>query len=228
MLKPLIGVAILLATAAYAQPPQTLQKPVATDTVACTDENMPASKSDVVVSPSGLRARVSLQAKAAPGKNDDNQRCVTIWTAAVSRRGTGWRRVFEDQRNDDYEYSFEINGWSGDGKLLLMSMVGAAGDWDETTPVIYDADKNKSYEIELAPLFKAMTPKDCYPYFRPLGFNALHHVLLNAGDLETDRAPGEKPCFPNSLWELDYVQKRVKRVPEKASPEKFGTVAGEK
>jgi hypothetical protein len=146
----------------------------------------------------------------------------------VGKRGAPLRRVFQDQRDDDYEYSFEINGWSQDGKLLLLSMIAMAGDWDETTPVIYDVEKNKSYEVPLAPLFEQMTPKQCYPYFRALGFDPAHHVLLDAGDLNTDRGPGEKPCFPNSRWELDYVLKRVKRISAESVPQKFGTVAGEK
>jgi hypothetical protein len=183
----------------------------------------------VVVSPAGFEARASLQAKAAAGKSDDNQRCVTIWTVMVSRRGAPWRRVFHDQRDDDYEFSFEINGWSEDGKLLLLSMIAMAGDWDETTPVVYDAEKNKSYEIPLTPLFDHVTPKHCVLYFRPLGFSASHQVLLDVGPLNSDDLPpGQKPCFAESQWALDYVQKRVKRVATDSEPQKFGSVAGEK
>jgi hypothetical protein len=229
MLKRLTGFVILLAVPAYAQQAQVLQKPASTDTVQCSDENLPASKSAVVLSPSGFEARLSLQAKAAPAKNDDNQRCVTTWSLMVGRKGAPLRRVFQDERNDDFEYSFEIDGWSEDGKLLLTSMIAVAGNWDETTPVIYDIERNKSYEIALTPLFDNVTPKNCTLYFRPLGFSATHQVLLDVGALDSDDlAPGEKPCFTESQWALDYLQRRVKRVPTDLVAQKFGTVVGGK
>ncbi|HTC94548.1 MAG TPA: hypothetical protein VK699_14000 [Terriglobales bacterium] len=230
MIRLLITLAILLAIPVYAQHPKTLQKPVSTDTVECGDEDMPASNSAVVLSPSGLQAKLRLQAKTVKAKSKDDWRCATTWTLLVNRRGTPLRTVFQEQRDDEWgnESSFEIDGWSEDGRFLLLSTATMAGDWDETTPVIYDAEKNKSYAIKLAPLFEALTPKDCLLYFRPLGFNASSQVLLDVGDLNYDRAPGEKACFPESRWELDYIQKRVKRVSGRSVPQKFGKVASEK
>src|SRR5579859_6137787 len=230
MVGLLIALAILLAMPAYAQHPRTLQKPVSTDIVECGDEDTPASKSALVVSPSGLQARLRLQAKAIKAKNKEDRRCATTWTLMAGSRGAPLRIVFQEQRDDEWgnESSFEIEGWSEDSRFLLLSTATMAGDWDETTPVIYDAEKNKSYEIKLAPLFEAMTPKDCLLYFRPLGFNASNQVLLDVGDLNYNRAPGEKACFPESRWELDYIQKRVKRVSTRSVPQKFGIVAREK
>ena len=53
------------------------------------------------------------------------------------------------------ENSFEINAWSNDGKMVLASQIEAQGDWDETTPVIFDFSTNQHWRVELYPLFKS-------------------------------------------------------------------------
>jgi hypothetical protein len=91
-----------------------------------------------------------------------------------------------------------MNGWSKDGSLLLMSQIEAAGDWDQTTPVIYDIKNHEARLIVLSPLFEEFTPGNCPIFFRSLGFTRSGKVLLNVGSLnESELEPGEKSCFQN-------------------------------
>jgi hypothetical protein len=204
-----------------------LREPVSTGNVQC-DQNWLSSRSAELISPAGVRASVELRGKTLAGKTTEDNRCETTWILHLTDQGPP--QVFVvDTRDDEwyYEHIFEMNAWSKDGTLLLMSQIEAAGDWDQTTPVIYNIQDHRMWLIELAPLFDNFTPKDCSLYFRPLGFTSSGKVLLNVGSLnESDLEPGEKPCFQNSRWELAYTQKRVSKVSSAASFERFGTVAG--
>jgi hypothetical protein len=204
-----------------------LREPVSTGNVQC-DQNWLSTRSADLISPAGVRASVELRGKTLVGKTADDNRCETTWILHLAGQGIP-QSIAMDTRDDEfyYEHIFEMNGWSKDGRLLLMSQIVAAGDWDQTTPVVYDTQNHKMWLVELAPLFEKFTNKDCPVYFRPMGFTGSSRVLLSVGSFdESDLAPGEKPCFQNSRWELDYAQKSVTMVPSAATFERFGTVSG--
>jgi hypothetical protein len=206
-----------------------LLEAVSTGNVQC-DQNWNVSQSALVVSPSGIRVRVELRGKTILGKTQDDNRCVTTWTVHVTRKDTS-EAIVADTRDDDWydEHFFEINGWSRDGRFLLMSIITDAGDWDETIPLVYDVKDKKIWQSELGPLFGRFVPESCLLYFRPLGFTLANRVLVDVGPLDADDlAPGEKPCFQTSRWQLDYIQKKVTRVPAKTTAEAFGTVQAKK
>lgn len=121
----------------------------------------------------------------------------------------------EDNPEDDewaQENSFEINGWSKNGRLLLASQVEAQGDWDETTPVVFDFSTGRFWRVELNPLFKRMIPTGCYVVYRAIGFIADGAVLIAPFSADNDGEPGTKPCFPVSRWRLDFRKSTITRV----------------
>ena len=204
-----------------------LREPVSTGNVQC-DQNWLSTRSADLISPAGVRASVELRGATLFGKTADDNRCETTWILHISGQGSP-HDITVDTRDDEwyYEHIFEMNGWSKDGTLLLMSQIEAAGDWDQTTPVIYNIQDHRMWLIELAPLFDNFTPKDCSLYFRPMGFTKSGKIMLDVGSLdESDSEPGEKPCFQNSLWALDYTAKSVTKVLKTAAFESFGTVSG--
>jgi hypothetical protein len=206
-----------------------LREPVSTGNVRC-DENWLSTRSADLISPSGVTASVELRGKMLVGKTTDDNRCKTTWILHLVGKGTS-QTIIIDTRDDElyYEHIFEMDGWSKNGSLLLMSQIQTAGDWDETTPVVYDIQNQRMWRTELAPLFDKFTPKDCPVYFRTMGFASSGKIMLDVGSLDqSDPSPGEKPCFQNSLWELDYTQKRVTRVSESAAFESFGTLSGKR
>lgn len=207
--------------------PHALREPVSTGNVQC-DQNWLSSQSAELISPAGIRASVELRGKTLAGRTIDDNRCETTWILHLMDDGSPQTFVV-DMRDDDWysEEIFEMNGWSKDGKLLLMSQIVAAGDWDETTPIVYDVKDRLTRIVVLSPLFDEFVPENCSIFFRPLGFTSSGKVLLNVGSLnESDLEPGEKSCFENSRWELDYTQKRVIKVLSAATFERFGTVSG--
>lgn len=208
-----------------------LREPVSTGNVQC-DQNWLSTRSADLISPSGVTASVELRGKMRVGKTTDDNRCETTWILHLAGKGTS-QTIVIDTRDDElyYEHIFEMAGWSKDGSLLLMSQIQTAGDWDETTPVIYDIQNHRMWRIELALLFDKFAPKDCPVYFRTMGFTSSGKIMLGVGSLDQSDpspAPGEKPCFQDSLWELDYIQKRVTRVSDSAAYESFGTLAGKR
>jgi hypothetical protein len=223
----LYGGAAAIARKSQESTPATLRTEVSTDDVEC-DLNWNLSKSAVVVSPNGVRASVELRAKTVLGRTPENNRCVTDWIVHIQRGGET-RTIVAGTREDqwDSEHHFEIIGWSGNGKLLLLSMISAAGDWDETTPVVYDLNADRVWRTDLALLFKNVAPKGCLLYFRPRGFTGSGEVLVDVGPLGADDlAPGEKPCFEESRWIFYYARENVARAPIGSFAEKFGTLLG--
>ncbi|WP_207231667.1 hypothetical protein [Edaphobacter modestus] len=121
----------------------------------------------------------------------------------------------DDRPDEDgwsQENSFEIDAFSRDGKKVLLSPIEAQGDWDETTPIVLDLTNDMQWRIELYPLFKKQIPADCSVVYRALEFTSKGNVLISAASTETDLEVGTKPCFANSLWELDYRNKKTSRV----------------
>ena len=55
------------------------------------------------------------------------------------------REVVSEDNEWVQENSFEVNAWSSDGCLLLASQVEAQGDWDETTPIVYDFNSGQHW-----------------------------------------------------------------------------------
>ena len=207
--------------------PAQLREPVSTGNVQC-DQNWLSTRSADLISPAGVLASVELRGKTLVGKSVDDNRCETTWILHLTSQGTS-QTIVVDTRDDELysEQIFEMNGWSKDGRLLLMSQIVAAGDWDQTTPVVYDIQNRKMWLTELAPLFEKYTSKDCPVYFRPMGFTTSHKVLLSVGSFdESDPNPGEKPCFQNSRWTFDYIQKRITKASSTGAFESFGKVSG--
>src|SRR5437899_8164924 len=99
----------------------------------------------------------------------------------------------EDKLNDNewgYEKSFDVIGWSKDGSRLLTAAVLAGGDWDETTPIIFDFETHKSWRVELAPVFRKFVRKGCLVYFRPVSLTSTGEAVIFVAPLEADNA-----CF---------------------------------
>jgi hypothetical protein len=170
-----------------------------------------------VTSKSGFAAAVEIRASVTQA--GDGRRCTTSWI--VHRRGEDGQvstiKVAErDDRPDEggwsQENSFEIDAFSRDGKKVLLSQIEAQGDWDETTPIVFDLTNNMRWRIELHPLFKEQIPADCSVVYRALEFTSEGSVLISAASTETDLEVGTKPCFANSLWELNYRNKKITRV----------------
>jgi hypothetical protein len=169
-----------------------------------------------VTSKSGFSAAIELRVKiSGAGKQ---RHCITSWRLHV-RGKDGKMRVIgvaeRDDQPDDEEWieenSFEIEAWSGDGKMLLVSQIEAQGDWDETTPIVFDFTSNTFHRVELAPLFEKLIPGDCYVVYRILRFSEDGNVLVSAMSTDNDREAGTKACFPESLWKLDFREGVIAR-----------------
>ena len=207
--------------------PDRLPEPVSTGNVQC-DQNWLSTRSADLISTAGVRASVEVRGKTLFGKTADDNRCETTWILHLTGPGLP-ETIVVDIRDDEwyYEHIFEMNGWSKDGSLLLMSQIEAAGDWDQTTPIVYDTQNHRTWLVELAALFEKFVNKDCSVYFRPMGFTSSGGVLLSVASFdETDPELGQKPCFQNSRWELNYTQKGVTKVQSDTAFESFGTVTG--
>jgi hypothetical protein len=193
------------------------RKPIAdAGTVTC-DSPGDGGVSKWVTSKSGLSAAVELQVKiSGEGKQ---RHCITSWRLHL-RGKDGRRRVIavagRDDRPDDEEWieenSFEIEAWSSDGQKVLVSQIEAHGDWDETTPIVFDFTSNSFHRVELYSLFKKLIPGDCYVVYRALRFSEDGNVLLSAMSTDDDREAGTKACFPESLWKLDFRKGAIARV----------------
>jgi hypothetical protein len=118
------------------------------------------------------------------------------------------------------ENSFEIDAWSKDGSLVLTSQIEAQGDWDETTPIIYDFRNKKYWRVELDPLFSKRIPADCYVVYRPMRFASNESIIVSALSTDNDRGPGTEPCFKDNFWLLNYRNNSISLLPRKASENK--------
>jgi len=150
---------------------------------------------------------------------DKERRCTTSWILHLRERDGQAHSVTVAEREDvpeDNEWiqenSFEINAWSIDGSMVLVSQIEAQGDWDETTPIIYDFNARKHWRVELSPLFKKLIRPECYVVYRPLRFAKDGRIVISAASTDDDREPGTKPCFSESLWQLDFLHNTIARV----------------
>jgi hypothetical protein len=178
--------------------------------VACQDAG--ANSSKAVKSRLGFTA--SVEVKAVRQSEGKEQRCLTSWILLVSGPNERSNPIEvqrrEDRPNDNEwgnENSFEVIAWSQDGTRLLAAAVMAGGDWDETTPVVYDFQRRKWWRVELAPVFKKAVPKNCLVYFRPTGFRANSEVVILVGPFDEDQR-----CFGKSHWALDYEKQTVRQI----------------
>jgi hypothetical protein len=167
-----------------------------------------------VESKAGFAAALELGAVVTG--NGDGRKCVTSWKLHVKGK-EGKEQVFTVAQREDFadegdwaqENSFEIEGWSRDGSLLLAAQIEAQEDWDETTPIVFDFSTNTFRRVELYPLFKRVIPDSCNVVYRPLGFAEDGRVLIKAMSTDNDREPGTKACFPESRWNLDFRRRTI-------------------
>ena len=179
---------------------------------AVTCEDAGANTSKPLKSGAGFTS--TLEVRAVLEGKDKDLRCLTSWILHVSGPGLMPTSVEVQSREDkpsdnDYgdENSFEAIHWSKDGTRLLVAAVMAAGDWDETSPVIYDFQKQKFWRLELVPLFSKVIGKSCDVYFRPVQFISSSAIEVFIAPLERDN-----PCFASSIWSLDYETKAVRKI----------------
>jgi hypothetical protein len=183
-----------------------------------TCENAGANTSESVKSSLGFVA--SVEVKATIHGAGKNKVCLTSWTLRVRDTNTPLASIEVESREDrpednewSNENSFNVIGWSPDGARLLASTVAAAGDWDETTPVVYDFQRRKWWRVDLAPLFQKLVPHDCLVYFRPVGFTPTGKVAIFVDSFEHDR-----PCFRASHWTLDYEKQTIQSITDNGRP----------
>lgn len=199
-----------LATAFAQSRPATEKTLAVASAVSC--EYPGANTSTSVKSRHGYTAR--LEVKAVRHGKGKEQRCLTSWILRVSAPD-GSSAPIEIQSSEDkpdsnewiYENSFELIGWSQDGVRVLAATVTAGGDWDETTPVVYDFQQHKWWRVELAPVFRSVVPQDCAVDFRPSGFISNDEVLILAGPFDD-----ETQCFKKSHWALNYAKRAVRKI----------------
>jgi len=193
-------------------------KPLAdAGTVTCDYSPPTGNRSQWVTSSTGFSTAVELQ--TAINGSGNHRRCVTSWRLHLRRQDGNEQVITVGQREDTpddnewtQENSFQIDGWSQDGNIVVTSQIQAQGDWDETTPILFDFTKKRYSRVELFPLFKAKIPAGCYVLFRILGVSDSGAVLISAFSTDDDRAPGTPQCFPESRWKLDSRNRSITRV----------------
>ena len=212
---------LLLSLCALSSVGAEESKPIAqAGTVTC-DYPQGSGISKWVTSKSGFSAAAELQSKISGV--GEQRHCITSWRLHV-RNKDGQQRVIgiaerDDQLEDDEwieENSFEIDAWSRDETMLLASQIEVQGDWDETTPIIFDFKSGRYWRVELDPFFKRKIPSDCFVVYRTLRFSEDGKVVISAMSTDDDREPGTKACFPESLWKLDFRLGIITRIPKSA------------
>jgi hypothetical protein len=210
---------LCVATCVFAEE----SKPLAdAGTVTCDYSPPAGSRSQWVKSSAGFSAAVELQ--TAIIELGSHRRCVTSWKLHVRGKGGNEQVITVGQRDDTpddtewvQENSFQIDGWSKDGNIVVTSQIQAQGDWDETTPILFDFTTKRYSRVELFPLFKEMIPADCNVVYRVLGVSDNRTVLISAFSTDDDRDSGTPQCFAESRWRLDSRNRTVSRV---APPDK--------
>jgi hypothetical protein len=189
-------------------------KPLADAGVSICFGNAGGGMSAWVTSQKGFAAAVDLRRKITGTGAKRN--CTTSWVLHVRDQKGASRTIVVAEREDNpednewtQENSFEIDAWSQDGNMILTSQIEAQGDWDETTPGVYDFRSGKYWRVELYPLFEKHIPRDCYVVYRPLRFGENGTVLIWASSTDNDREEGIKRCFPESTWRLDFHQRTL-------------------
>ena len=193
-------------------------KPLAeAGTVTCDYSPPTGNRSQWVTSSAGFSAAVEL--KTAITGSGSNRRCVTSWNLHLRRKDGNEQVITVGQRDDTpddnewaQENSFQIDAWSEDGNLVVTSQIQVQGDWDETTPILYDFTRKNHSRVDLFPLFKSMIPADCYVLFRVLSISDDGTVLVSAFSTDDDREAGTPQCFAESRWKLDSRNGTVTRV----------------
>ena len=197
------------------------REPIYDAGIVTCDSSTSAKPLHWVESSSGNAAAVELAVSISG--SDDSRHCITSWKLHVRAKGSEERTLAVAERDDTpeddewvEENSFGIDAWSKDGTMVLTSQIEAQGDWDETTPIVFDFRTNIQYRVELYPLFKNLISRDCYVVYRALGFSDDGGVLISAMSTDDDREPGTKACFPESRWRLDFRQSRISPVSPRA------------
>lgn len=190
--------------------------------VTCEESNPEVGPSQWVTSKKGYSAAVEIHAVVTgTGKR---RLCRTSWVLHL-RGPEGKRSAITVAEREDYpddeewvqENSFEIDAWSKDGNMVLVSQIQAQGDWDETTPVVFDFASHQHWRTDLYPLFKTVIPPGCFVVYRALRFAEDNRVLISAMSTDDDREPRAEPCFPDSLWQLDFRHNNIARLIAKPS-----------
>jgi hypothetical protein len=205
---------LCLASCVFAEESKPLAE---AGTVTCDYSPAAGSRSQWVKSSAGFSAAVELQT-AITGSGSHRQ-CVTSWKLHVRAKDGNEQVITVGQRNDTpndtewiQENSFQIDGWSKDGNVVVTSQIQAQGDWDETSPILFDFTTKKYSRIELVPLFKPMIPGDCNVLYRVLSVSDNGTVLISAFSTDDDREAGTPQCFAESRWKLDSRNRTVSRV----------------
>jgi hypothetical protein len=185
-------------------------------TTICAEPQSGSGVGKWVTSKRGFSAAPELRLKVVGAEK--MRHCTTSWILHVRREDRQLESITVAERQDvpqDNEWvqenSFEVNAWSSDGSMLLASQIEAQGDWDETTPIVYDFNSGRHWHPQLYPMFKKYIPGDCYVVYRPLGFVQDGRVLISAMSTDDDREPGTKPCFGSSRWYLDFRNNTISR-----------------
>jgi hypothetical protein len=204
---------LLIGAAAYpiAAAPKE-QKPASTKAVDCIDKSSQALRSPIVIGPTGDRAFAEVRCDLV-GAGTPIQWRTYIWSLHLAASGKPFsdHGVWRTRDSNPAEAQFEVFGWSADGNNLLAATVIAAGDWDETTPVIYSVKDDKLWRVPLEPLFKRIVTPKCLLHFDPLGFSRDGMIGLHVMGLETPYLDGQKPCIERGTWLLDFRSLRVRR-----------------
>jgi hypothetical protein len=185
-------------------------------TTTCAEPQSGGGVGKWVTSNRGFAAAVELRVKIVGAEKQ--RHCTTSWILHVRRQNGQPESITVAEREDapeDNEWvqenSFEVNAWSSDGSILLASQIEAQGDWDETTPIVYDFNTGQHWSPQLYPLFKKFIHADCHVVYRPLGFAQDGRVLISAMSTDEDREPGTKACFGDSRWYLDFRNNAISR-----------------
>jgi hypothetical protein len=194
------------------------QRPLAdAGTVTCDSPVSAGQISAWINSGTGFAAAVELRQRITGAGT--HRVCRTTWVLHLRKEGEKPHTVEVAQREDSpganewtQENSFELEAWSASGNLLLASQIEAAGDWDETTPIVYDFSTGSYRRIELAPIFGQMTRANCYVVYRPLRFDDDGGLVIDAMSTDTDREPGTPACFPERLWRFDLRTNTISRM----------------
>ena len=190
------------------------QKPLSDAGTATCEYPQSAGLGAWVSSPAGFAAAVEI--RTAVSGREDQRHCTTAWILHVRSKDEKSSDLTVAEREDvpeDPEWvqenSFEIVEWSHDGSMLLATQIQVQGDWDESTPIVYDFHSSTYWRVPLHPIFAKLIPPGCPVVFRPLRFQESDSILIAAMSTEEDLAPQTKRCFATSTWKLNFRQNTI-------------------
>lgn len=212
-----IAILILVLVSGWKPAPAQSGKPLAdAGTTTCAEPQSGGGMGKWVNSKRGFSAAVELRVNVVGA--DKQRRCTTSWILHTRTQDGHPQTITVADREDGpddnewiQENSFEITAWSADGSMLLASQIEVQGDWDETTPIIYDFNSGRHWRLPLEPLFEKFIGKECYVVYQALGFAQDGRVVISAMSTDDDREPGTKPCFAKSRWYLDFRHNAISR-----------------